>query len=125
MTDDERLQALLAKAFAQAEAASANAAIAEHRERHSGDGAPSLSYEAMVPAAGGWQQLVSEVLPKLVYFLDCRGAKLPRVRGVFVSLFVGSALYFLEVEDVIAAVSAATGMAPAEMVRRWGERSVQ
>lgn len=124
MTADAQLQALLAKAFARAKASDANAAIAEQRSARGDDAGDALSWEAALPAEGAWDALLGKALPKLVYFLDCRGARLPRVRGVFVSLFIGDALYFLEVADVVSAASEATGLAPAEMVRRWGAASV-
>lgn len=124
MTADERLEALLGRAFARVDAAEANSAIAAQRAARASGGGEALSYEAALPPSGPWDALLTQTLPKLVYFLDCRGARLPHVGGVFVSLFVGDALYFLEVGDVIEAASDATGLSAAEMVRRWGAASV-
>jgi hypothetical protein len=122
---DPAFEALLATAFHRARAADANAeldAIRSHGREEGG--VELLSYEILVPASDPMRHLVEAVLPKLVYFLDCRGAKLPRAAGVFVSLFFGDALYCLEAADLIEALVKHTGLAPDEMVKRWGAASV-
>lgn len=120
MTSEDGLAALLERSFARASPADANAAIERQRQARGTEHAPAVSWEAVLPTPGGWEALLGSALPRLVYFLDCRGATLPDARGVFVSLFVGDTLYFLEVKDVIDAASRASGLAPAQMVRRWG-----
>jgi hypothetical protein len=120
----DRLAALLERAFHRAAATDANGAIAQMRkERGGAPGQDALSYEAVAPG-GGFDPLVKSVLPRLVYFLDCRGAKLPSSGDVFLSLFVGDDLYFLEPRALLELASEHTGLSFAEMVKQWGAASV-
>jgi hypothetical protein len=68
--------------------------------------------------------LAEAVLPRLVYFLDCRGMRLPDAPGVFVSLFLGSSLYFIAPADFFDVLARATGLSCGAMVSRWGAQSV-
>jgi hypothetical protein len=116
------VEALLARAFHRARAVDANREIAAVRERKAQAGArQALSYEIVIPAEGAAGYLVSEVLPRLVYFLDCRGATLPRATDVFASLFVGEELLFVEVDALLEELAALSGLDFDQMVERWGE----
>jgi len=124
-TADPRLEALLARSFLCARAADANAEIDAVRSRGREElGAELLSYEILVPALEPMRHLVEAVLPKLVYFLDCRGAKLPHAPGVFASLFVGDELYCMHAADLIDELAKGSGLSTAQMVERWGAASV-
>ncbi|MDQ3262509.1 MAG: hypothetical protein M3Y59_02440 [Myxococcota bacterium] len=111
---------LLGRAFESASALEANAAMARLRDTLGGEHHLALSYEGVIPQTGGLEYLTGAFLPRLVYFLDCRGAKLPEVHGVFLSLFHGDRLYFLRVADLIDLLSRATGLSADQMVARYG-----
>jgi hypothetical protein len=113
-----RLQAL---AFARAPLADANDAIARAREDRAGGGQPAVSYEAALPALDPEHHLTHRLLPRLVYFLDCRGARLPAASGVFVSLFTPGGLLFIDAGTLVVALAAERGLALAELVRRYGQ----
>lgn len=117
------VEELLGRAFHAAAAAGANEAI-ELVRRNLSEG-DALSYEAVLPERDPMKHLSEVVLPRLVYFLDCRGAPLPAAPGVFVSLFAGDRLYFLHPKDVLDVLSRATGISIEEMVRRFGEASAR
>jgi hypothetical protein len=114
------LKALLLRAFGQASAADANLVIDEVRADEASELAEALSYEIVLPASEPVAFLTSNALPKLVYFLECRGVRIPRCPHIFVSLFAGDRLYFLRCEDFIDELSTLTGLSPAEMVKRYG-----
>ncbi|HVE82063.1 MAG TPA: STAUR_1299 family protein [Myxococcales bacterium] len=118
---EDAVQALLARAFHQAPAMEANAQIARVRGLEGGELSPAVSYELVLPAEGAVEHLTSRVLPRLVYFLECRGSPLPACAGVFVSIFAGDRLYFVRARDVVEELSRLTGLSPEEMVRRYGE----
>lgn len=117
---EEAIQALLSRAFHRTRAAEASQAIADVREREGSHGI-AVSYECVIPPEGAVEHLVTRVLPRLVYFLECRGAHLPRCGGVFLSLFVGADLYFVRAADALEELSRMSGLSPEEMVRRYGE----
>ena len=120
------VQRLLDAAFGRAPLAEANQAIARAREARAEGGQPAVSYEVALPALDPDPYLTGRVLPKLVYFLDCRGAPLVGGggQGVFVSLFTPGGLHFIGAGEVVAALGAARGLDPAELRRRYGERGV-
>jgi ribosomal protein L30 len=66
------------------------------------------------------QHLVSQVLPRLVYFLECRGARPPNCAGVFVSIFAGDQLYFVRAGDMVQELSRLSGLSLEQMVERYG-----
>lgn len=117
---DPRIQGLLDKAFHRAKAADANVAIAKVRDEQSEDISQALSYELVLPKEKQVEHLVEAVMPRMVYFMESRGAKLPRCLGVFVSLFVDDDLYFVQAADVIDTLSQLSGLSPQEMVKRHG-----
>lgn len=115
------VEQLAARAFLTAAPLDANDAIAEARALHGGDGGESISYELVLPALGPDEFLTGRALQKLVYFLDCRGAKLPRTPGVFVSLFTPGGLLCIDAGAAVEVMAAARGLALEEVVRRYGE----
>ncbi len=124
MSAPEALRAVLARAFHRARAADANAEIARMRQEQGGEGAEHVSYEILVPEREPVRYLVETALPRLVYFLDCRGSKLSGAHGVFATLFVGDELYFVRARDLVDELSRLSGLSTDEMVRRWGSQSV-
>ena len=113
------VQALLARAFHRVRAADANVEMARVREQEGGF-ASATSYEVVLPAEGAVEHLTARVMPRLVYFLECRGARLPNCAGVFVSIFAGDELYFVRASDVVMELSRLSGLSLDEMVRRFG-----
>jgi hypothetical protein len=73
-----------------------------------------------LPALGPDEYLTHRVLPKLLYFLDCRGVKPPSSGGVFLSLFTADGLHFIDAGLVVEKLVAARGLTMAEAVRRYG-----
>jgi len=118
------LEELLGRAFREARPEEANAAIARAREELGGEGRDALSYEAVIPEGKGLAHLAEAVLPRLVYYLDCRGVRLPDASGVFVTLFAGKSLYFIAPADFFDVLVRATGLSCEQMVSRWGAQSV-
>jgi hypothetical protein len=118
------LEQLDALAFDRASPSEANQAIEAVRLARGGGLAPALSYELALPGLGPDEFLTQRALPKLVYFLDCRGAKLPNAPGVFVSLFTAEGLLFFDAGVLVQALATARGLTLAELVRRYGEGGV-
>lgn len=116
------LERLLAAAFSRGRLEEANQAIDRAREERGVGGQPAVSYEVALPALDPDQFLTHRLLPRLVYFLDCRGAPLVGARGVFVSLFTAEGLHFIDAGEVVAVLAAARALDPAELKRRYGER---
>ena len=110
------VQALLARAFHRAPAAEANDQMAAMRAQEQ-----SLCYEVLLPPERAAEHLIQKVLPRLVYFLECRGSHLPHCAGVFVSIFVGDELYFVRAGDFVEELSRLSGLSPEQMVERYGE----
>jgi hypothetical protein len=113
----EQLEAL---AFDRASPADANEAIARVREQRSAEGVEAVSYEIALPGLAPEEFLAHKALPKLVYFLDCRGVKVPGSGGVFVSLFSAAGLLFLEAGPLVELLVKTRGLTLAEAVRRYG-----
>lgn len=117
---DALVEELLGRAFTTRPAEEANAAIALVRQERGGPLGDALSYEGVLPAGREREHLCDVLLPRLVYFLDCRGARPPSAPGVFVSLFHERTLYFLAPEVVFDVLGRATGLSVDEMVERFG-----
>ncbi len=77
----------------------------------------------MLPDVEPERHLLEVVLPKLVYFLDCRGLPLASPRGVFVSLFAADRLRFFEAGPFVATLAGWAGLTLEELVRRHGAAS--
>jgi hypothetical protein len=107
---------LCALAFARAAPAEANVAIARARERFDGRG---VSYEVVLPGFAPEEFLARQVLPKLVHFLCSRGVRLPGSGGVFVSLFTGDGLFFVEAGPFAVRVGAERALDADELMRRY------
>ncbi len=108
-------------AFGHANAVQANEAIAAAREERGSEQSLAISYELALPALDPDTWLQTRALPKLVYFLDCRGAKLPHTPGVFVSLFTADELLFVDAGALVQAIAESRGLTLAEVVRRYGD----
>ncbi len=114
------LQQLTELAFHRASPAEANQAIEDVRSERSAGGEDALSYEVALPALAPDEFLTSKVLPKLLYFLDCRGVKVPASGSVFVSMFSTDGLFFIEAGPMVEVLTKARGITLAEAVRRYG-----
>ena len=106
--------------FHRASPAEANTAIEDVRLARSESGPEAISYEVALPALAPDEYLTIRVLPKLTYFLDCRGVKVPGSGSVFVSLFTDEGLLFLEAGPMVEVLARARGLTLAETVRRYG-----
>lgn len=113
-------EALAALAFARAPNAEANVAISRVRDERSGEGHEAVSYELALPALSPDEFLKDKALPRLTYFLDCRGVKVPNSGGVFVSVFTPDGLLFADAGAVVELLAKARGLTLAEVVRRYG-----
>lgn len=109
-----------AQAFHRGPAREANRVIAEARERHT-PGREAMSWELLLPGKFEAAYLTTKVLPRLVYFLDCRGAKLPKVGAFFVSVFDQDTVYCVDGAIVIEDLAALANLSCEELVRRYGE----
>lgn len=118
------LTQVLERAFHRGEARDANREISAQREQHGVGGTDAVSYEVVLDPQASLRQVFEQVMPKLVYFLDCRGLKLDATSGVFMSVFVGETLYFVHASDFIAAVAPSSGLSLDELVRKYGAASV-
>lgn len=107
---------LCALAFDRALPAEANEAIAHARERFDGRG---VSYEVVLPGLAPDEFLSQKVLPKLVNFLCSRGVRLPGSGGVFVSLFTGDGLFFIEAGPFAVRVGVERALDADELMRRY------
>jgi hypothetical protein len=114
------LEQLNELAFHRASPQEANEAIEEVRNERSANGPEAVSYEVALPALAPDEYLMTKVLPKLVYFLDCRGVKVPGSGAVFVSMFSNEGLWFVEAGPMVEVISRARGLTLAEVVRRYG-----
>jgi hypothetical protein len=112
--------ALLARAFHRAPAAQANVEMAKVREQEGGMGGLATSYEMVLPAERAVEHLTTQALPRLIYFLECRGARPPNCAGVFVSIFAGDQLYFVRAGDMVQELSRLSGLSLEQMVERYG-----
>jgi hypothetical protein len=115
---DPTLLPLVDLAFGMAEAIQANAAIAEARDAH--PGARPTSYEVVVADGQGLAALAEAVLPRLLYHLDSLGARPPHWGEVFLSLFIGHQLHFVQASDAMPLLLAARGLTAAEALQRFG-----
>ena len=117
------LSELIDSARRVAPAAEANGAIAQMRDETAVSGEPGLSYEVVVPAAEPWTYLTGVALPRLVYFLDCRGQLSENAKGTFISAFVGERLYFFDSGVFLQVLGKKVGMDLAALREMWGERT--
>lgn len=116
---EDAVAAVLARSFHRARAMEANEEMARMRVQEGHDGL-ATSYELVLPAEGATEHLVQRVLPRLVYFLECRGSRLPHCAGVFCSIFAGDQLYFVRAADLVDELSRLSGLSPEEMVEKYG-----
>jgi len=114
------LETLRNLAFDTAAPADANTAIAKARDTFGGP-ADATSYEIALPALDPDAFLEKQALPKLVYFLDCRGVRLPASGDVFVSLFTSEGLFFIDAGAFAGAVGAKLGLDTDTLHARYGD----
>ncbi len=117
------IEALLGRAIGQVHSSEANEAIAQMRQDEGTEDRPAMSYEVVLPAENPVEYLTETLLPRLVYFLDCAGAKLPQCPGVFLSLFQGDRLFFIRAADAVDELAKITGLLPARMTELFGAMS--
>lgn len=115
---DASLQPLLERAFGVADAAMANAAIAEARDA-AGTDRPT-SYEVLVRDGQSLADVAAAVVPRLVYHLESLGARPPRWGEVFLSLFVGERLHFVHAAEAMPVLLAALKLTAEEALARFG-----
>ncbi|MEW5741054.1 MAG: STAUR_1299 family protein [Myxococcota bacterium] len=120
MSQRALVDAACALAFHRAGVAEANEAIAWAREHMEAGGVRGTSYEVVLPALDPDDFLARRTLPKLVNFLCCRGVRLPASGGVFVSLFTGEGLFFVEAGPLAELLGRSRGLDAAELMRRYG-----
>ena len=119
---DAATDELLRLAFDRAPAAEANQAIARIRAGTDAEDAGATSYELVLPGGDVRAWLLDKALPRLVDYLESSGAKLPHCGGVFLSVFAGDTLYFLQARDVVALLSRWSGLSIPELKQRHGPR---
>lgn len=112
---------LVGHAFASASPVDANEAIGRVRDERSALHAQAHSYEVVLPGLAPAEYLTELVLPRLVYFLDCHGVRLPGSPEVFVSLFTPEGLFFVESTDLVSLLAEAKGLTLDEARRRYGQ----
>ena len=81
-----------------------------------------MSYEVVLEANHGFAYLATMVAPKLAYYLAQKKMSAYSCNGVFVSLWVGQELYFIDARDFFDAVREAEGLDAAgwrQRVRSW------
>ncbi len=115
---------VMARAFDRASAPQANEAIERVRQARAQGGRESVSYEIALPALDPDAFLLHKSLPKLVYFLHCRGLRLGATPGLFVSLFTTEGLYFLDAGELALFLGSQRGLDEAELIRRYGAEGV-
>lgn len=115
------VERLIARAYHRAEAAQANEAIDAMRAREEASGVAPFSFELFESQTNADEVLAHQALPRLVYFLHCRGFRDARTPGVFVSLFTRSGLHFIRAGDVLEVLGQARGLPIDELYRRYGE----
>ncbi len=112
------LKPLFDRSFHRAAAKEANAAIQDARERAGAE--EPFSYELVVSSERTLAELAADVLPRLVYHLDSRGARAPDFEGLFLSLFVDEDLIFVHARDAMPLFSQAVGLSLEELAERYG-----
>jgi hypothetical protein len=121
-TLDDWTQTLLQRAERKAIARHANEEIARERLRQQLAHGLALSYEVDLTASHGFAYLAQAVAPRLAHYIHQKKMHAATCRGVFLSLFVGDALYFIEAPvffDVIRQAEGLDETAFAQKLRQW------
>ena len=118
MDPEPRLEGLLQRAIHRVKAAEATPAIAQMRLQEASE-RPARSYEVVLPSSQPVDYLINTLMPRLVYFLESAGFRLPSCKGVFLSVFHGEDLFFIRAADAIDELSRISGLSPAQMVERF------
>lgn len=116
---DAQIERLLKLAFEEAPGIEANTRIQAVRERLGG-AKPASSYEVILPEDEGWSWFEAEVVPRMVYHLECMGIRPPEAPGVFLSIFRGERLYFVHARDALALVSELMRLDADALLARFG-----
>jgi hypothetical protein len=114
------LEKVIALAFERAPAQEANQAIERVRVARAQSGREATSYEIALPALDPDAFLLHKSLPKLVYFLHCRGLVPGPTPGLFVSLFTTQGLAFVDAGELALLLGQERGLDGPELVRRYG-----
>ncbi|ADO69103.1 STAUR_1299 family protein [Stigmatella aurantiaca] len=109
----------LGLAFSKAPSNEANVAISRTRQEQDGEFAEAISYEFMLPDGNIRPYLLERLLPRLVEYLEAKGAKLPGCGRVFLSVFAGDTLYFIHARDAVRQLSEWSGLSIDELRRRY------
>jgi hypothetical protein len=120
MAEAERLTELFAAAFSKAPAPEANSAIGAMRASRAPEGLLPVSYELVLPEQDAVEFLVERAMPRLVYYLTSRGIRPEHPGSMFVSLFAGDALYFINMAEFLALLARWAGASLVELSGRYG-----
>src|SRR5262249_32304187 len=119
---DDRTRALLARSERRVSGRAANEEIERERVRHYIQHGRCMSYEVVLEANHGFTYLATVVAAKLAYCLVQKKMSAYACNGVFVSIWVGDELYFIDARDFFDAVREAEGLDAAGWrlrVRSW------
>jgi hypothetical protein len=112
----------LARAERRVPARDANVEIDRERTRQQIAHGRALSYEVVIEPGRGFAWLATEVAPRLAQYLGNKKIPPLRCHGVFLPVFAGDELYFLEGPTFFDAVREAEGLDDAAWrvrVRTW------
>jgi hypothetical protein len=84
-----------------------------------------VSFEVVAPTDADEAWVHRMLLRPLVYFCESEGRPIPRCAGVFLSLFVGDALYCISGADVIGWVNEQLGLSADELRSRYGTHELE
>jgi len=79
-----------------------------------------VSFEVVTPAEVDEAWADRSLLRPLVYFCESEGRPIPLGAGVFLSLFIGDALFCIAVPDVMTWAKAQLGLTSDELRARYG-----
>ncbi len=113
------LDALVATAFARANALDANTCIEATRKDQAARGHQPFSYELLTPRANVDEFFLTVALPRLVSFLASRGFRGTTTPGVFLSLFAPNGLHFIEAGAALEVLGAFRNLTVGELYSRY------
>jgi hypothetical protein len=85
----------------------------------------ATSFELVAPSTLDEAWVRERLLRPLVYYCESEGRPIPDCAGVFVSLFVGEALYCITVADVIAWARGQLGVTVDELRAQYGTHELE
>lgn len=113
------LDALRALAFREEPAREANQAIDSVRGGFEA-GERAFSYEILSTGKESFGALAQAVVPKLVYFAETTGRRLPDCAGLFLSVFVGERIFFVSARAFLDRAARLFESTVAELAQRYG-----